>query len=127
MAGVALLLLLLALQVIISIRRDRRVAQAEDEDPHPSPGQPAYLEDLEFREQNLAPSRRAGRTAAAATRPRSSLAAPGGEGDQAVAEPEEEAADPSLVEQAAFRSRRSSLGSEKMSDSSALCTAWASG
>lgn len=65
-AGVALLLLILALQVIISIRRDRRVAQAEDEDPQPSPGQPAYLEDLEFREQNLAPNRRAGDQAPAA-------------------------------------------------------------
>lgn len=52
-AGVALLLALLAFQVLISIRRDRKVAQAEE----PEAGQPAYLEDLEFREQNLAPSR----------------------------------------------------------------------
>ncbi|GAB3255105.1 cellulose biosynthesis cyclic di-GMP-binding regulatory protein BcsB [Nocardioides dilutus] len=54
-AGVALLLMLLAFQVLISIRRDRRVAQAETEDLEAS--QPAYLEDLEFREQNLTPSR----------------------------------------------------------------------
>jgi hypothetical protein len=55
-AGVALLLLVLGVQVIASIRRDRRVAHAEagDEDAA-GPGQPAYLEDLEFREQHLSP------------------------------------------------------------------------
>jgi hypothetical protein len=55
-AGVGLLLLLLAVQVIISIRRDREVAHADDEDDlEPVPAQPAYLDDLEFREQNLPP------------------------------------------------------------------------
>jgi len=64
-AGVALLLLLLAFQVVISIRRDRKVARSDaDEDeeeaeveeaPQAPPPPRAYLEDLEFREQNLAP------------------------------------------------------------------------
>ena len=59
-AGVALLLLLLAFQVVVSIRRDRKVARSDDDaepedapPPHAPP--PAYLDDLEFREQNLAP------------------------------------------------------------------------
>ena len=55
-AAVALLLLLLAFQVIISIRRDRKVAQVEDDEDDES-DQPAYLEDLEYREQNLPPDR----------------------------------------------------------------------
>jgi hypothetical protein len=54
-AGVALLLLLLAFQVLVSIRRDRKVARAQDEDSEPTPAQAAYLEDLEFRQQHLAP------------------------------------------------------------------------
>lgn len=52
-AGVALLLLLLAIQVVVSIRRDRKLADDDEDDE--SAGQPAYLEDLEFREQNLPP------------------------------------------------------------------------
>jgi hypothetical protein len=51
-AGVALLLLLLALQVFVSIRRDRGVTKAGDEEAHAAPA-PAYLEDLELREQRL--------------------------------------------------------------------------
>jgi hypothetical protein len=55
-AGVALLLLLLAFQVMISIRRDRKVAHSDDDAvPALTPAPPAYLEDLEFREQNLPP------------------------------------------------------------------------
>jgi hypothetical protein len=54
-AGVALLLLLLALQVLVSVRRDRRLAQVDDEEPRSAPAQPAYLEDLELREQNRPP------------------------------------------------------------------------
>ena len=78
-AGVALLLLILAFQVIISIRRDRQVAQSEDpDDPdaQPAPGQPAYLEDLEFREQNLTPDRRAGDQAPAKIPPVGATAPP---------------------------------------------------
>jgi Bacterial cellulose synthase subunit len=55
-AGVALLLLLLAFQVVLSIRRDRKVSgtdAADEEDRASVPAGPAYLEDLEFREQNL--------------------------------------------------------------------------
>lgn len=54
-AGVVLLLLVLAFQVLVSIRRDRRVAQAEVDEPVTAVS--AYLEDLEFREQNLPPTR----------------------------------------------------------------------
>lgn len=60
-AGVALLLLLLAFQVIVSIRRDRKVARSDDDGDDgdagvaPPAAPPAYLDDLEFREQNLAP------------------------------------------------------------------------
>jgi len=52
-AGVALLLLILAVQVFVSLRRDRKVAHAGDDEPHAAPAQPAYLEDLELREQSL--------------------------------------------------------------------------
>jgi hypothetical protein len=56
-AVVSLLLLLLAVQVISSIRRDRKVARAADseDEEDDSSGQPAYLEDLEFREKHLPP------------------------------------------------------------------------
>jgi hypothetical protein len=61
-AGIALLLLLLAFQVVVSIRRDRGVARAGDDgdgdgdaEAAPAPIPPAYLDDLEFREQNLPP------------------------------------------------------------------------
>jgi hypothetical protein len=56
-AGVVLLVLLLAFQVILSIRRDRKVAQSADGDgdPEPTPAQPAYLDDLEFRDKHLPP------------------------------------------------------------------------
>lgn len=63
-AAVALLLLLLAFQVVVSIRRDRRVAHPEDDDAH---DQPAYLEDLEYREQNLPPDEPEARPAPKAT------------------------------------------------------------
>ena len=53
-AVVALLLLMLAFQVVVSIRRDRVVAHSDEVDDETA-GQPAYLEDLEFREQNLPP------------------------------------------------------------------------
>ena len=53
-AVVALLLLMLAFQVVVSIRRDRVVAHSDEVDDGTA-GQPAYLEDLEFREQNLPP------------------------------------------------------------------------
>jgi hypothetical protein len=56
-AGVAALLLLLALQAFVSVRRDRRLAQVEDGEPRSTAGQPAYVEDLELREQNLPPER----------------------------------------------------------------------
>jgi hypothetical protein len=52
---VGLLLLLLAFQVVVSIRRDRLVAQVDEAEEADTAGQPAYLEDLEFRERNLPP------------------------------------------------------------------------
>ena len=168
-AGVALLLLLLAFQVVISIRRDRKVAQSEDdEEPVPVPAGPAYLEDLEFREQNLPPDpppakrprqeaggegprhRRRPPTPPKVTKrsrnqkkKRASLRQRASDGGQATARARLAVAEArrALAARnarfarrvggqpgcAALRSRRSSLGSAKISDSSALCTAWASG